>query len=239
MTATPWLAWLIVAGLACTRGERVQDRTGAIGSASPAGAPSTPARKPTTGKPTTMNQLYPFLDAVRVFQNDDGGDLFAPATLAQLAALPDVDAGLLAIASSPSEPLARRFAAVEALLQKGPGPVVATAATTAAVIDVVVQALPQDRVHNRWGLPGHAPGRLAKRLLRLPGIEAKADRLLPLLDDQRLLEIEGSESATIQDIRRYRIADLAAYLIALARKVAYPDDPDPAVRDRFIAKLRK
>jgi len=184
-----------------------------------------------------MNQLYPLLDAVRVFRNDDGGDLFAPAAISQMAAMPDVDASLVAILSSSNEPLARRFAAVEALLQRGPAPVVATADTTAAVLDVVVKALPQDRVHNRWGLPGHAPGRLSKRLLLLPDLDT--DRLRPLLDDQHLLEIYGSETATIQEMHRYRIADLAAYLIALARHVTYVDDPDPSVRDRFIATLRQ
>src|SRR5439155_272740 len=70
----------------------------------------------------------------------------------------------------------------------------------------------EDRLHNRWGLPGYVVGRAGGLLLSLPaGVD---EALLPLLDDARELVIDGSEEATIQHMARYRVGDLAAYLLA-------------------------
>ncbi len=79
-------------------------------------------------------------------------------------------------------------------------------------------------------------GRTGKYLLSLPGA---AQALAPLLADGRPLEITGSETSSINLARRYRVADLAAWLAAEALGRPYRDDPDPARRDADIAELKR
>ena len=103
--------------------------------------------------------------------------------------------------------------------------------------DVLADALSRDHVHNRWGLPGEFTGRFGKQLLAL---QAEGDAALRrLLDDRRPLEIEGSEAATLNSKAHYRVADLAAWLLASAHGEAWRNDPDPGVRDAEIARLKE
>ncbi len=94
--------------------------------------------------------------------------------------------------------------------------------------------------HNDWGLPGHHVGTRGRELLR-HGPAALA-ALRPLLDDAAPLAIIGSEAATLHDAARWRLADLAGWLLAqqlapdLGRQLA---DPSPASRDATLAALRR
>src|SRR5439155_1349085 len=81
-------------------------------------------------------------------------------------------------------PTARRFAAAEALLALIP-PSALAPADSAGVAQALAQAIREDRLHNRWGLPGYVVGRAGGLLLSLPaGVD---EALLPLLDDAREL----------------------------------------------------
>src|SRR5919201_5712220 len=154
------------------------------------------------------------LDSVDPFWDADGEPIFPPEALRAVASVDDVEHALLGVATDPDEPLARRFAAVEALFQGGwtdwregeQGP---------AVAGVMADAMRADRVHNRWGLPGHYLGRSGEDLLSIrDGVE---EALTPLLDDERPLNIHGSEAATVAYDSGYRISDLAGYLLAKHR----------------------
>jgi len=102
--------------------------------------------------------------------------------------------------------------------------------------EVLADALGRDRVHNRWGLPGEFTGRFGKQLVTL-GTEGDAV-LRRLLDDNRPLSIAGGEAATINSTARYRVADLAAWLLTSAHGLPWRNDSDPHVRDAEIARLR-
>jgi hypothetical protein len=176
------------------------------------------------------------LDSVDPFWNQDAGPIFPPEAIRALAGIDGIEHELLAIATDEAQPLARRFAAVEALFQGGwtdwrtgeQGPVIAR---------VLADAIRADRIHNRWGLPGYFVGRSGADLLSIEdGVE---QALAPLLDDERRLTIHGGETSTVADTAGYRIADLAGYLIATRRGEPWPDDPDPAVRDTELERLRR
>lgn len=176
------------------------------------------------------------LDSIDPFFDQDAGPVFPPEAIRALAGIDGIEDELLAVASDAEQPIARRFGAAEALFQGGwtgwrdgdRAPVVA---------QVMADAIAADGIHNRWGLPGHAVGRSGADLLSIgDGVE---DALEPLLDDQRRLSIDGGESATVADTHAWRIADLAGYLLAQRRGEAWKDDPDPAVRDAEIERLRR
>jgi len=176
------------------------------------------------------------LDSVDPFWNDDARPIFPPEAMRLLEDIPDVEDELLAVATDPEQPLARRFAAVEALFQGGwtgwrAGP------QGRVIAGVMADAIRADGIHNRWGLPGHYVGRSGKDLLSIEdGVE---EALTPLLDDDKPLMIHGSETATVADNARYRVADLAGYLLAERRGEAFGEDPDLAARDRIIERLRR
>lgn len=164
----------------------------------------------------TVNKV---LGRVQSLFTEGDGPLFAAGDIAELRAAPGAEAALEAILQDESQPLELRLAALEAMHQTG-----WTHWQTAeprAASKVLVAAMPKDGSHNRWGLPGHFIGRLGKLLLSLPDAE---ESLQKLLQDQSVLTIIGSESATIQQSERYRISDLAAYLIASKRGVSWRDD---------------
>ena len=150
------------------------------------------------------------LDSVDPFWNDDAREIFPPEAIKLLGSIPDVEQQLLGVATDESEPLARRFAAVEALFQGGwtgwrSGP------QGPAIAALMAQALRADAIHNRWGLPGHYVGRSGEDLLSIKdGVE---EALTPLLGDDKPITIHGSEAATIAHDAGYRIADLARYLL--------------------------
>jgi hypothetical protein len=182
------------------------------------------------------SELVRLLDGVDPFWDTDAGPIFSAEAMRELAAIPTVEDKLLALATDPSEPLARRFAAVEALFQGGwtdwrtgeQGPVIA---------GVMADAIRADKIHNRWGLPGHYLGRSGEDLLSIK--EGVEEALAPLLDDNTRLTIHGGEASTVADTNGYRIADLAGYLLARRHGQQWGEEPDPAVRDRELARMRQ
>jgi hypothetical protein len=182
-----------------------------------------------------MEELTSRLDSVDPFYDDDADHIFSDEDMRAFSAIDGIEPRLVAIALDGDQPLERRFAAVEALFQGGwtgwrsgpEGPPIAA---------VIAEAIRADKIHNRWGLPGHFVGRSAADLLSIEhGVE---DALTPLLDDQQPLSIDGSEAATLADTAGYRVSDLAGYLLATKRGETWADDVDPAVRDAGIARLR-
>ena len=180
-------------------------------------------------------ELERTLDSVDPFWDEDAGPIFPSEAMRLLEGVPDVEHALLGVATDAQQPLARRFAAVEALFQGGwtswrSGP------EGAAIAGVMAEAIPADGIHNRWGLPGHYVGRSGKDLLSIQdGVE---EALLPLLDDQKLLTIAGGETATVAHSAGYRVSDLAGYLLAERRGEPFGEDWDPAARDRILERLR-
>ena len=176
-------------------------------------------------------RLRETLDRVAAFRQDTTAPVFDDADLRAIAGSPEAIRILIGIAGDERAPLGRRYAAAEAIAQSGATDVLAgDAAAARAVAIMLASAMARDEIHNRWGLPGYFVGETGKLLLALgPGVRSA---LLPLLADERQLNIIGSQAATMQHAHRYRIRDLAAYLLAAHRGVPWHDDADPAVRDR-------
>lgn len=162
----------------------------------------------------SVAQWLAVLDSVDPFAARTDMPMIDDSHLEQLTALPDAEARLLACAGDAAAPAARRYAAAEALLHGRLEQWRNDAASRLAVARALSSALQQDRQHNRWGLPGHFTGRLGGQLVSL-GDEAVA-ALQPLLGDNSLLHIVGSEAASLQAKTQWRVADLAAWLIGQA-----------------------
>lgn len=177
------------------------------------------------------------LASAEPFRNDDADVLYTEDEIRALEGSSGAEAALIAAVRDETGPLARRFAAVEALLQASFAGWRAQPEDVAAVLRVAALAIPRDEVHNRWGLPGHFVGRTSAGLLALGG--APADALAPLLDVTQPLHIDGSEAAAVQHQSRYRVCDLAGYLIATALGLGWTDDPDPRRRDGEIQRVRE
>ncbi len=146
------------------------------------------------------------------------------------------DPYLLDIVRDANQPLARRTAAIEALSQRGSNTWRESASDSATVAGVLAQSMTQDRVHNHWGLPGAYVGHTGAILVGARyGV---AEALAPLLANNTSLTILGSETATIQALAKYRIADLAAWLLLQQRGEPWVDHVEPAERDKEISRLR-
>lgn len=176
------------------------------------------------------------LDQVDVFSYLAADPLFTDAQLHTLAGLADPGRALRGVVVDPAAPLARRYAAVEAAVQGGWSAWMQGDADARVVASVLAHGLAQDQIHNRWGLPGQFVGPTARILVGLRAGVREA--LEPLLSDPRPLEIMGSQAATLQRANRYRICDVAGYLLAQHEGVAWQDSADPAVRDQSNAALR-
>ncbi len=163
--------------------------------------------------------------------------LFSDDSMAKLVALPSSEEQLLTVVRDPSSDQALRFVAAEALVEGNWTDWRSDPANRRAVADVLANAISQDRIHNRWGLPGSFVGPFGNRLISL-GAEAEA-ALVPLLDDARPLHIVGSEAATLNSQSQFRVSDLGAWLIATARHSPWQADGPPAERDIAIADLRR
>jgi hypothetical protein len=157
------------------------------------------------------------LDSVNPFWDEDAGPIFPPEAMRLLEGVPGVERALLDVATDEAQPLARRFAAVEALFQGGwtswrSGP------EAPRIAQVMADAIRADRIHNRWGLPDHYVSRSGTDLLSIEdGVE---EALTPLLDDDALLTIHGGETATVAHSEGYTVGDLARYLLAERRAQA-------------------
>jgi hypothetical protein len=181
--------------------------------------------------------LEAMLDQAGTLHDNSAAEFFPDAAMRALASRPAIERELLEIVRQPAQALARRYAAVEALAQGRWMSWTSSPEDSRAAARVLAQAMAADRSHNHWGLPGAYMGRPAKILAALP--TGVVESLAPLLSDSRPLTIYGSEAATSQSLARYRISDLAAYLIANHLGRPWTDNPDPAVRDIEIARLRE
>lgn len=102
--------------------------------------------------------------------------------------------------------------------------------------DAYCRALPEDFAHNWWGMPGQYLERLGRTTV------AFGRRAIPclarLFDDGRRLRYIGGEEAALNEEMRYRVRDLAAYLVSEISGVTYEDAKEPEARDEFIEGLR-
>jgi len=197
---------------------------------------------PKSGEPfveelPSRHSVLTILDRVDPFAAPADEPPFGERDLRELVELQGAEDVLVNVASAKDEPERRRFAAAEALLA---GPFESWRSSPPAhraVADALAAALVDDSSHNRWGLPGHFVGRLGRALLSLSG--GVVDALLPLLDCPEELIVEGSEASTLHSTSRYRVADLAAYLLSLQLEAPWEDHETAEKRDRVIDSLRK
>ena len=183
------------------------------------------------------SQVISILDHVDPAGIGPDGPLFNEASLKSLAGIPSAESKLLEIVHDKDASPDRRFVAAEALVEGGWTGWRAKPDDRHAMAHALADALARDRIHNRWGLPGEFVARFGKQLLTL-NVEGES-ALRRLLDDRRPLQIVGSEAATINSKARYRVADLAAWLLASAHGLPWRNDPDPGIRDADIARLRE
>jgi len=176
------------------------------------------------------------LDRVDPFRAPADEPPFREEDVQELAAVPDAEEALVAVARDDAATPVRRYAAAEALLEGRFANWRSSPLDCRAVAAALAVAMRHDTTHNRWGLPGYFTGRLGNQLLSLSGGVVEA--LLPLLDEHAELQIEGSEAATLQSAVHYRIADLAAYLLSRYRGLPWEPLTDVARRDEAIAALR-
>jgi hypothetical protein len=161
---------------------------------------------------------------------------FQEQDMRELSAIPGAEEALVTVARDRAAAPVRRYAAAEALLEgrfsswrKSPG-------DNRAVAGALALAMRTDVSHNRWGLPGEFTGRLGEQLISLShGVD---EALTPLLDDHGELNITGSEAATLQSRARFRIADLAGYLLSRYHGLPWKVETGIARRDEAIARLR-
>jgi hypothetical protein len=145
--------------------------------------------------------------------------LFSQSDMSKLAACPSAEEGLLQLIGDSCCDETIRFLAAEALVEGNWSAWRSDANNRQALADVLAHTLANDRTHNRWGLPGAFVGPFGRRLLSL-GAEAQS-ALDVFLSDDRPLHITGSEAATLNSQARYRVADLASWLIATARHIPW------------------
>ncbi len=176
------------------------------------------------------------LDAAEPLYVDDGRTVFDADALAKLNAAAGSEGPLLAIVRDDTQTLARRFAAVEGLRQLGWTTWTTSDADARTVAHLMAQAILVDEIHNRWGLPGYDVGVTGKLMTSLSaGVE---DALKPLLDEGDRLKIIGSQEATTDRTYQFRIADLAAFLLAEHLGTPWHPAETAAERDKANAGLR-
>jgi hypothetical protein len=186
-------------------------------------------------KAPSIETIESVLDGAPVFRQVRDGPLFSAEELDRLAAAHASENLLLAVAFDDVQPFARRIAAIEALAQRGDFNWRASP-DCIAVTSLLARAIPRDTIHNHWGMPGISVGRSGAILVESP--DGVTEALAPLLDAESLITIVGSEAAAIQALHRYRIGDLAAWLLLKHRSEPWFDDVDPVKRDEHIARLR-
>ncbi|HWW76926.1 MAG TPA: hypothetical protein VNZ44_16115 [Pyrinomonadaceae bacterium] len=157
-------------------------------------------------------------------------ELFVRGGAASLLSRPGVEAEVARVVAARGVEPRVRVLAHEMLMEAGRAP-------SPEVAEDYCRALPEGFAHNWWGMPGQYLERLGRTTVALG---AAADACLSLLlEDARPLGYFGSEEPTLNASRRYRVRDLAAYLLAAIRGVPYEDAERPGDRDRFIEELRR
>jgi hypothetical protein len=157
----------------------------------------------------------------------DYAQLFAMGEGARLLAKPDMIPRLEAFVRDPAGNPYERVLVAE-LLHKQQGRYLLD---KSAMANLHAQAIAQAPMHNPWGLPGE-PIDFGQALLDLGTPIEEA--LQPLLKNTTPLRYVGSEEPTIARLYKYRVADLAAGILAARRGIPFVDNQDPAVRDAWI-----
>jgi hypothetical protein len=154
-------------------------------------------------------------------------------TLDSLWHTPGVPARLAALSGDLSAPAEARFLAAETLFRRDSSAL--TEARKAALAPAYAEALRHAALANPWGLPGTLDGPAGQHVVSLgePAVAA----LTPLLTDGRPVLYAGSAEATFGNSYRYRVKDLAAFLISRIRGLSYPVHLSPVDRDTEIARL--
>src|SRR5262245_59111739 len=155
------LVVLLISACAAADGGGAPRKGGPGGLAGPAGK----GNQGSQGRTTAMITI---LDGVKPFWNMDAGPIFKAADIQAIQATPNAEDELLALIRDQGQSLARRFAAVEALAQAGFNRWRQSAADSTTIAQVLAAAIPQDKIHNRWGLPGNFLGRTGEFLLGVP-----------------------------------------------------------------------
>jgi hypothetical protein len=184
----------------------------------------------------SRSRVLAVLDRVDPFLAPADEPPFREQDVRELAEVPGAEEALVAVAGDAGARPALRYAAAEALLQGRFAGWRKSSEASRAVAGALAEAMRNDTTHNRWGLPGQFAGRLGEQFLSLPAGVVEA--LVPLLDEQAELNIEGSEAATLHSEAHYRVADLAAYLLSRYRGVPWEAHSEVTRRDRAIAQLR-
>jgi hypothetical protein len=181
------------------------------------------------------SQLMSIIGGINPAGPGPDAPLFTTAEMAKLAAVPSSEQTLLQLVREPPNETTR-FIAAEALVEGNWSGWRNDAANRRAVANALTNAMANDRSHNRWGLPGSFVGPFGKCLLSL-GTEAQVE-LAAMLSDSRPLNIEGSEAATLNSQGKFRVSDLAAWLIASARQIPWKPALSLSERDAQIGELR-
>ena len=184
----------------------------------------------------SSSKVFAILNRIDPFSAPADELPFHEQDIRELAAVPGAEEALVAVAGDDAATPVQRYAAAEVLLEGHFANWRSSSVDSRAVAGALAVAMRNDNAHNRWGLPGEFAGRLGDRLLSLP--DGVVEALVPLLDDNAELNIEGSEAATLQAAAHYRIADLAAYLISRYRGLPWESHVDVARRDEAIAMLQ-
>jgi hypothetical protein len=94
-------------------------------------------------------------------------------------------------------------------------------------------------VANSWGLlyEFDDAGPVGSHLLMLD--EAALPALIPLLDDETIpATYEGSETATVGNMAKFRVKDFAAFYISKIKNIPLQFHLEPSARDAEIEKLK-
>jgi hypothetical protein len=167
----------------------------------------------------THSELLSILRRVDPAGPGPDAPLFSEGDLSKLAAIPSSEEDLLNLLRNSNSDSNIRFLAAETLVEGPWNSWRNDSATRRLVADALTNAMADDQLHNRWGLPDSFVGPFGRRLLSL-GAEADA-ALQNLIADERYLHIVGSEAATLNSQAGFRVSDLASWLIANSRDVPW------------------
>jgi hypothetical protein len=156
--------------------------------------------------------------------------LFLQGEAAQILSHPGVEAELPNVLEASDVEPKLRVLAHELLIEAGQS-------VHPELAESYCQTLPDNFLHNWWGMPGQYLERLGHTMVTFG--QAAIPCLTRLLDNQQPLSYIGSEEPTLSRAMQYRVCDLAAYLFATIIGIPYKDAKQTEVRDEFIAELHK
>jgi hypothetical protein len=192
-----------------------------------------------TNSPSACTSAAPALRAVLETQDVETFSAAGGAGHDELTKLGAAATTLRAIGLDASCPIRVRLAAFEGWIGLNGEAALGTLDDATADVMAAVQAGAIRGADDGmpWGLPANVTASPLSRHVIVLGRRA-LPALKPLLDDARELPYSGSETAAVAELRKYRVQDLAAGIVAVIVGQAYDDAPAPAERDRQIASFR-